>query len=353
MQADTKNKIALLGLYAAGLFAAVVFLLVRMRGGAEWVIYKDDYFNGRDLYKNNYIAHFRESHPAFDRSFSSRVSAYRERSHHPSLEEADILIFGDSFMNFRWLPSFPELLGERLGKRVHFIMDHYPMYHLEKKGFGRQQNGLVALFAVGERGIREGFYVRPADWRHRAREEPSFFQMLTEGRAEERYSGLLQLSLLTHRLYKWIATLKFDWFGYISNMTPVYSLDPPILFHRDTVDQSPRSIQYQHPQEEIDEIVSRIAALHRDLRDQYGIEMIFMGIPNKISIHHDLVWEDATYNGFLPRVQEGLALKGIPFVDLYDAFASSDKQLYFLSDTHWNEKGIALALDETLALLDE
>ena len=357
MHIQTKNRIALGGLYAAGVFAACIFLLVRIRGAAEWVVYKNDYYNARDLYKLNYIAHFRESHPAFDRTFTSRVRPYRERPEHPAVDEADLLIFGDSFMNFRLLPSFPELLGQRLGKNVHFSRDHYPRSLLEEKGFMKQSNGKMLLYAVGERGIREGFYVRDADWGRRARRrqdrEQPFFQLLTDGRTEERYSALLQLSLLTHRMYKWIATRKFDWFGYISRTAPVYSMDPPILFLHSTVDGSPNSIQYQHPQEEIDEIVRRIARLHADLAETYGLDMVFMGIPNKISIHHDLVWEDARYNDFLPRIQKGLKEHGVPFVDLYGAFSASDECLYFLSDTHWNEKGIALALDETITFLED
>lgn len=357
MKYETKNKIALFGVYLTGLCAAVVFLLVRVRGATEWVIHTDDYYSGRDLYKNHYIEHFRESHPAFDQSFTSRVPAYRESPDHPALDEADLLIFGDSFMNFRWLPSFPERLGEQLDRKVHFAMDHYPHRYLQEQEAEKCTDEKLLLFAIGERGIREGFYVRgihatEGSQRRRDHKTP-FFRMLTEGRAEERYSGLLQLSVLTHRLYKWIATRKFDWFGYISPTTPVYSLDPPILFYYSTVDESASSIQYQHPTREIETIVRRIANLHDSLLEVYGLRLVFMGIPNKISIHHDLVWDDAQYNDFLPRIQQGLEEQGIPFVDLYGPFSKSEEQLYFLSDTHWNENGIDLALQEALTFLEE
>ena len=351
-----KEFIARFLLFIVGACAAAIFVLVRIRGGAEWIVYKNDYYNGRDLYKNNYIAHFRESHPAFDRTFRARVPAYRETPDHPDIREADLLIFGDSFMNFRWLPSLPQLLGQRLGKRVHFAMDHYPRTHLPAKGYTESAEEKIAIFAIGERGIRSGFYVREEGWEYRVRHRPGVaepsFRMLTEGRAEPRYRALLQLSLPTHRIYKWVATRCFDWFGYISRTTPVYALDPPVLFLGETVDGSPTSFQYQHPQQEIDTIADRIAVLHQDLQEQYGLRMIFMGIPNKISVHHDLVWENAVYNDFLPRVQAGLAQRGVPYVDLYRAFAASDERLYFLSDTHWNENGIALALEETLSLLE-
>ena len=266
-----------------------------------------------------------------------------------------MIVFGDSFMNFRWLPSFPALLAERLDTPVHFAMDHYPRSLLREVGY-EGQPGRVALFAVGERGIRDGFFVRGPGWgermRKRRRTQAPFFQMLMEGRAEPRYRALLQLSRLTHRAYKWIATRKFDWFGYISPLTPVYALDPPVLFHQESVDGGPKSFQYAHPEEEIRTICDRIATLRDDLRETHGLEMIFMAIPNKISIHHDLVWPEAEYNAFIPRVQDGLAARGVPYVDLYGAFSASDAQLYFLSDTHWNENGIALALEATLPVLE-
>ncbi len=337
-----------------GVCSLVVFLLARIRGGPESIVYKQDYYSGRDLYKHHYVEHFREAHPAFDQPLHAPLVPYRERPEHPSLDEADVLVFGDSFANFRWLKSYPEILRDKLGRPVYFARDQYPLRLLGEQAY-TAPSGRVAIFQIGERGIRTGFARAQMDFQgraHRPKRDNAWFRLFAPGEAEQQYTALLQLSILTHRAYKWIATRKFDWFGYLSPMTPVYSLDPPILFLKQTVDGSPQSFQYQHPQHEIEQICDNIALLHDRMRRKHGLEMVFMAVPNKISIHFAYVWPDAHYNDFLPRIHQGLAQRGVPYVDLYQAFRNADERLYFLSDTHWNEHGVARAAAETIRVLE-
>ncbi len=352
MDIKQKTRWVRAGLYGLGLVALLAFLLIRIRGGAEWIIYKPDYYNGRDLYKNHYIAHFRESHPAFDQKRQTKPLAYCETPEHPDLDEADILVFGDSFANFRWMKSYPEILRDRSGQKVYFAKDHYPLRVLRDAGY--TGNASVVLFEIGERGIYEGFCRDSMNYYRRSRqtrERPGWFRVLAPGEAEQQYRALLQLNRFTHRIYKWIATKRFDWFGYISPITPVYALDPPVLYLGKTVDGSVQSFQYQHTQAEIDQICDAMAAFRQQMLAQHGLELVFVLIPNKISIHYEYVWPTARYNAFLPRLYKGLAQRRVPYVDLYTPFRAAAKRLYFLSDTHWNAQGVALAAQETLRTL--
>ena len=352
---DTTSKAHWLryGIYAAGLLCAFVFVLVRIRGGAESIIYKQEYFNARDLYKHNFIEHFRESHPAFDRPITGRITPYRETPANPPLAEADILIFGDSFMDFRWLPSFPEILRDRTGRRVHFNKDYYPLRVLGEAGY-RDQPRRVLLYEIGEKGLAQGF-MKPAmnlNVRSPRPEDRPRVEFLKPGEAEQRYTALLQMSLPTHWFYRKLATLKFNLLGYISPLTPVYTLEPPTLFFHSTTDQSPTSFFYRHSDKQLDLICDNIQRLHDELDRRFNIEMIFLPVPNKITVHHDLVFDHAVYGNLLPRVFAGLDRRGVPFIDLYTPYAAATNMLYFHSDTHWNEHGIDLAVETTRDYLE-
>ncbi len=79
--------------------------------------------------------------------------------------------------------------------------------------------------------------------------------------------------------------------------------------------------------------------------------MVFMAIPSKYTIYHTLINDDP-YSNFLPRLYTGLKQRGISAIPLYDDFINSEEVLYFGTDTHWNGKGLSIALDNTVQLLD-
>ena len=81
--------------------------------------------------------------------------------------------------------------------------------------------------------------------------------------------------------------------------------------------------------------------------------MVFMIIPSKYSIYHTLLNKDK-YNNFIPRIHEGLKLREIPMIELYDEFITQRDSmlLYYGTDTHWTEEGLNIALCKTMNLLD-
>ncbi len=337
----------------AGLCALAIFLLVRVRGGALLLVDHHEYFTGRDLYKESYVDHFREPHPAFDR-VTGDIIGYQLRPENPALPEADLLMFGDSYGNFRYLPCFPERLGQTLGRRVYFRRSYNPVAVLEQEKYAPPGPRLL-IYEIGERGIYTAFHNQPPSRLPPGggrRVEP-LFQVLPPGEAERRYTALLQLNRWTHRLYKRLATFKFDHFGYLSPMTPVYHLDPPWLFFKSTVDGSPTSFTYPHSEQEIATICDHIAELGATLRTRYQLELVFMPVPERSALYSRLVLPEAKYNNFLPRIRQGLADRGVSMIDLYPPFRASTNVLFFRSDTHWNEHGIDLALDVALRYLDE
>ena len=103
----TKSRLLYWSLNLAGLLCAVVFVLVRVRGGSLLVINKAEYFNARDLYKHSFVDRFREDHPAFNR-VTNKITAYMDRPENPPFAQAPVAIVGTSFSDFRFVRSFPE-----------------------------------------------------------------------------------------------------------------------------------------------------------------------------------------------------------------------------------------------------
>lgn len=78
--------------------------------------------------------------------------------------------------------------------------------------------------------------------------------------------------------------------------------------------------------------------------------MVFMGIPSKYTIYHTLLNNDP-YNNFLPRLYKGLEERGVPCISLYEDYIGKKEVLYYGTDTHWNEKGLSIAINNTVELL--
>ena len=77
-----------------------------------------------------------------------------------------------------------------------------------------------------------------------------------------------------------------------------------------------------------------------------------MPVPNKFTIYGYRItknkYNDATYDGFLPRLYGALERKGVKFVNIYDKFMKSDELIYWQEDTHWNQTGRYKALMELI-----
>jgi len=135
-------------------------------------------------------------------------------------------------------------------------------------------------------------------------------------------------------------TFRFKAFGLISRITPVYTLDPPILFYKDAVNfnRSVKGVQT------IRAVAENMASLSLRLREKYNLETIYVIVPNKVSIYGLSAGE--VYDGFLPRLYSELDSRDVLYVDLYDKFMRmrNEKMLYHPAGTHWNRAGSAVAM---------
>jgi alginate O-acetyltransferase complex protein AlgJ len=106
--------------------------------------------------------------------------------------------------------------------------------------------------------------------------------------------------------------------------------------------------------EDFHRAVKTIEAYDQVLKGK-GIRFIFLPIPNKENIYHDCL-PNRRRPIFLEKLIQELKSRNIETVDTQKAFEGEYRRngilLYFLDDSHWNGKGVQLAAEFTVKLIE-
>ncbi len=342
-------------IYIWGALCLYAFIAIRFEPLFNGIL-KEDVVEGYwdktrygELYYFSMIRHFREEGlPPAKRKFE-----YSEKQ--ASVEDCDILVFGDSFFEFSRHKQFPEKLADDFSKKVHYVNNDYPLEYLALNRYQGKEPKMV-LFERVERYIPLTFEKPQEMVPLYAETEPARFQPLKYirdklfyGPSEELYDVILKRSYLSTALNSVVATLKFDIYGNISSLTPVYLKDGDNswLFYHDQVNGTKTSFYYQFTDIQMDSICDNMARLSKTLSEQYNMQMLYLPMPAKYTIYHHLINNDP-YSEFLPRLYKGLDERGVKYVDVYKDFLESDTLLYYRTDSHWNQKGIDIAYGKTI-----
>jgi hypothetical protein len=342
--------------YVAGAICLYAFIAVRVPSLFNAVLKEKiipEYWENTkygELYYFSFIHNFRE------KGLPPCSKKYRFTEKQPSVHDADIYIFGDSYFDFSRMKTFPERLGDTLGMRAFYERMDRPLHYFAEHGFENSKEKIL-LYESAERYIptrfsaphQTGLTVDSRSWfRQKA---AAVRDVIFQPNTDVLYGTFLSRNILTTDIFSFNATLKFNVFGYITKMTPKYYLGggTPWLFYYDQLNEEPGSFYYHHSNDEINTYCDNIADLSEKLYKEYKLKMVFMSVPSKYTICHTLLNDDP-YNNFLPRIYEGLEERGIPVIHLYEDFKNSDKVLYYGTDTHWRAEGVSMALHNTLEL---
>ena len=108
------------------------------------------------------------------------------------------------------------------------------------------------------------------------------------------------------------------------------------------------------PYERFQKAVETIETCDQILRKR-NIRFIFLPIPNKENIYHDFL-PDPRRPVFLEQLLQELKKRKIETVDTQKAFEDEYRKnsalLFFLDDSHWNPRGVRLAADRTVKLIE-
>lgn len=317
-----------------------------------------DYNKYGELYYYSTIKYFREDMPQTMKKFQ-----FKEK--HPDLPEAQILTFGDSYLDFSKHIQLSERLQDSLNIPVFYEYSTDPLYFLSKEEYENNETKTL-IYVRNERWIPITFgensyfqtyiheHENSAKWRIKNLIRKSI-NFLFEDRTDELLRSLINRSYVLSEMNSFISTIKFDWFGYISSYTPVYSLEgqKPWLFFHDQVNEEKTSFYYHHTDTDISAIADRIDAMKNELKKQHDLELLIMVVPAKYTIHHTLVSKDSDYNGLIPRLQQEFEKRDINYVDLYKTTLSSEQNMYYGTDDHWTEEGVRIATNMVIKELKD
>jgi len=355
-----KEKYLKIILYVTGIACIYAFLAVRSFPMMNAVLVEKmdpelrEFNKYGDLYYNNYISHFK-------RDFPEPLRKYRLSEKNPSINEADILTFGDSFFDFSFVKTFPERLSDTLDLRVYSYVTQdatqsNPFCTLNQGSYQKNSSPKFAIFETIERNIPVKFsHPYDQDCRqssHKASLYNKFLSFVFKGNSEILYALMLKRGYIVNHLYSFFVTLRFDLFGYMSPKTSKFKLEiDPWLFYDKEFGNEPGGFYYKYSDEELMTYADNVQQLSQNLKSLYNLDLIFMPVPNKYSIYHTMVNNDR-YNDFLPRLYTELEKRGVIYIDLYHEYKSSTDTFYYGTDTHWNKKGVDKALELVLQKLN-
>ena len=350
-----KGRFLLYIFYVSGLLGLAVFIISKN----EYLMFKatERMYDEGDLYRFAKVRHFKVPTPVDEYSDEDITS--------PDLDSVSVFMIGDSFLgSSRGHKSLPTQLSEALGGYVHTVQagdstQYFNPMYLFKKGHVRNSGPRVLILERVERYIVDEF-MDPFD------EDPQLDSTITppEGRsgwdvverrwftdAEKNYQILLTNSRVTAPLIELWNTACFSVLGRISEQTPVYSMTPPFLFYEEEVVRGKNtSFYYPHTDSLLARIADNIVLMSETMKSRYNTDLLFMAIPNSYTLYHKFINNDA-YDGFVPRLEDELEKRGVKTVKLYQKFLDSNDVLYFPTDSHWNAKGVAIALNQIVERL--
>lgn len=354
-----KKRRLLFALYLWGFISLTVLIITRSEYlMTHLTIMGEPYGN---LYKNCKVTYFKIAQPP---TKEPPPSWFNKTPH----DSCDIILLGDSHMrtwpNHWW---FPVELQMRLNRPVyHMKVMRIPFLYLNRSGIKWVDKRRLCVLESAEARLYDRYHQMP-DLKP---VEPEPINQIMFGSSKQQplltrvrnrwfvdtelnYSFFLKNNVFLQKLIEFYYTSRFKYFGKISPLTPVYSLDPPFLFElQQVVKNYPSSYFYFHDDRMIAQMADNIKAISDSLSSMYNLELIFMPIPNSMTIHHDLV-TDQEYDMYLPRLCEAVKERGVHVIELYDLFAAQDEFLYHPSDTHWNEAGASLGFEEMTRAIEE
>jgi hypothetical protein len=348
-----KEKHIRIVIYITGLVCLYAFFAIRSFPLMNFVLSEKMNKETRDFSKYGELYYY-SCIKDFKVEFGNKYGKYRLSDRNPRITEADILTYGDSFFDLSCQKNIPELLSDTLNKKVYsyVTMDPNksdPFCILNEAGIKKNSSPKQFIYETVERNIAHKF-LNPFnskcsdDSTRKETTKEKIKDFVFKENSEKLYSVLLQQSVFTSKFYSLISSIKFKLFGYISSLTSIYTTQPePWLFYEKEYTHELGGYYYQYTDKEIQNYADNVLQLKNNLKSLYNYDLLFLPVPTRYTVYHKFV-NNHPYNNFLPRLYKELDKRGIKYIDLYTEYSKSDKILYHGTDTHWNSKGVDMAL---------
>jgi hypothetical protein len=293
-----------------------------------------------------------------------------------SLQNADIITFGDSFFLSR-LDShiFATELQRQSGYTVYNVnngvSEYYedPLYYLSKVDFTNDERKTLILevaerYSIKNSQLYHRVYTpktpigkRLGNWGTILRlARPlyvSFLKLKNSVPQKEDINHFFRNNVVIFPLINLQKEFKFRFLKEIDHRIGDYSHEPEMLFFHESVEFN----RTQKSEADMERLAERIQQLSDTLKKKYNIDLIYVIIPNKFSIYADYL-PNYEYDNFIPQINHKLREKGIKTIDIYDKYleyrnGEDSELLYYVSDTHYTPLGKKILVDETMRVLSD
>ena len=290
-----------------------------------------------DLY---YMTHIDDFKVELARSKNGIPFQYTENN--KNYKKAEILIFGDSFFELNKFVNIPELLSNHLNENISFIRSYKPLNYLDQA-----KNVKQIIFELSERFFFDVFNQSLLDKSIKAKKsfKGKVRDVIFPKNIENRYNLILKRSYFSNDLYNFVMTKKYQLFGLINKNVIQSNEDKELLFLSDYLIGNKNNNIFNDNRKVFIEAYSYLKRFNDEVLRKYKTKVLFVIIPNKGTVMYPFD-KNKVYNQFLPRLYKEFEKDSLNYVNLYDDFVNSKENLYYKTDTHWNEKAVEITFNK-------
>jgi hypothetical protein len=151
-------------------------------------------------------------------------------------------------------------------------------------------------------------------------------------------------------------TARFHLVGTLPPSIGAWTPDPPRLFLAEELartapppGENPTSFLQRRDDALVDAMASSLAEARDRLRRDFGAELVVLVVPARSSLMHASL--GLPYDGFVPRLEEAFAARGIRAIGAWDALSELGDRAIIRTESHLSMDAYAVLTDSVQAAL--
>jgi hypothetical protein len=212
----------------------------------------------------------------------------------------------------------------------------------------------ILIYEVVERNVRDMFADTTYFWNERnnldfsqseqqkySSKNTDFFDFIFNKKINQN----LEFNLFSNPIFRvfkeWKAYINTDLFHKPNEV--VISADGKNMYYAPTIDRALKTSSFNPiDDKELQTLIKNMNSIFSNYK-HYGFAEVYISIiPNPVTIIEP---HRSVYNDLIQKIQNNKNLK-VPYIDCYSVFKKANYQIFMNSDSHWNDKGMQLWINE-------
>ena len=162
----------------------------------------------------------------------------------------------------------------------------------------------------------------------------------------------LEFNLFSYPLFRvlkeWKAYINTDLFHKPNEA--IVSADGKYMYYEPTIDSSLKTSSFNPiDDKELQTLIKNLNSIFSKYKN-HGFDEVYISIiPNPVTI---LEPNRSVYNDLIQKIQNNKDFK-VPYIDCYSIFKTINYQIFMNSDSHWNDKGMQIWINEVNKILND